>query len=408
MIFIWLDSSQAFSSIICNHFNKPTFIQRSIAHIDLDSFFVSVERLLDPKLVGKPVIVGGTGGRGVVCSASYEARKFGVKSAMPIAQALRLCPQAACVWSGHEAYHLYSRKVTDIILDKVPVVEKASIDEFYLDLTGMEKYYPIFPYLLALKEQIHKETGLPMSFALASNKLISKIATNEVKPNGHIEILHGTESAYLAPMPVGKIPGCGEKTVALLAQKGIAHIHQLVATGPALLEHWLGKWGVDLYRKGLGEDDSPITPFQEQKSMSSENTFDEDTNDATFLNEEITRLTEKLGHELRQDHKWVGCIAVKLRYSNFETITRQQVIDHTQSDLMLIRKAKDLFWNSFDTNRKLRLLGVRFSQLDTDVLQMNLFENAAEEKNLYAAIDSIKHQFGKGSIGRAGGIKGKQ
>jgi DNA polymerase-4 len=366
-----------------------------------------VERLLDPQLVGKPVIVGGTGGRGVVCSASYEARKFGVQSAMPIAQAQKLCPQAACVWSGPSAYHLYSRKVTEIILARVPVVEKASVDEFYLDLCGMEKHFPVFDYLLELKKQINAEVGLPVSFALATNKLISKIATNEAKPDGQIEILPGTEAAYLAPLPVGKLPGCGQKMVALLHQKGISFIHQLVAAGPALLELWLGKWGTDLYRKALGEDDSPITPFHEQKSMSAENTFEEDTDDVAFLEMQITRLVEKLGFELRQDHKWTGCVAIKIRYENFETITRQHILEHTQSDSTLIRRAKDLFKQAYDNSRKVRLLGVRFSHLDDDVLQMSLFDNQAEEKKLYAAIDSIKQQFGKSMVGRAGGLKGK-
>jgi DNA polymerase-4 len=193
---------------------------RRIAHIDLDSFFVSVERLLNPDLVGKPVIVGGTSSRGVVCSASYEARKFGVHSAMPTAQAAKLCPSAVFVWSGPSEYHKYSRMVADIILSKIPVVEKASIDEFYLDLTGMDKYFPVFPYLLDLKKQIRSETGLPISFALASNKLISKIATNEAKPDGEIEIPAGTEQAYLAPMPIGKIPGCGQKTMSFCRGKG--------------------------------------------------------------------------------------------------------------------------------------------------------------------------------------------
>lgn len=376
--------------------------QRRIAHIDLDSFFVSVERLLNPDLIGKPVIVGGTSSRGVVCSASYEARKFGVHSAMPTAQAARLCPAAVFVWSGPAEYHKYSRLVTDIILSKIPVVEKASIDEFYLDLTGMDKYFPVFPYLLDLKKQIRSETGLPISFALASNKLLSKIATNEAKPDGEIEIPAGTEQAYLAPMPIGKIPGCGQKTIEFLQGKGITKIEQLTKTGPATLERWLGKWGLELYRKSLGEDDSEVMPFHEQKSISSEETFGEDTGDVVFLEKEIARLAEKIGFELRQEGKLAGCVAIKLRYDNFETITRQQVIDHSQSDLVFIRRAKELFRNAYNPNRKVRLIGVRLSQLDTDVLQMNLFDNPEEEKNLFAAIDDIKSQFGKQFLFRAG------
>ncbi len=203
--------------------------------------------------------------------------------------------------------------VTDIILAKVPVVEKASVDEFYLDLTGMDKYFQVFPYLIDLKKQIISETGLPISFALASNKLISKIATNEAKPNGQIEISNGTEQAYLAPMPVGRIPGCGQKTITFLQGKGIYLIKHITETGTQKLEHWLGKWGADLYRKSLGEDDSIVTLFHEQKSISSEETFQEDTNDTAFLEKEFTRLAEKIGYELRSEGKLAGCVTIKLR-----------------------------------------------------------------------------------------------
>lgn len=381
---------------------KAFSINRRIAHIDLDSFFVSVERLLNPDLIGKPVIVGGTSNRGVVCSASYEARKFGVHSAMPTAQAAKLCPQAIFVWSGSGHYHHYSRMVTDIILAKVPLVEKASVDEFYLDLTGMDKFYPVFPYLLSLKKTIVQETGLPISFALASNKLISKIATNEAKPNGEIEIPAGTEQAYLAPMPIGKIPGCGSKTVELLQAKGLRLIGDVVKTGPEKLEQWLGKWGLDLYRKSLGQDNGAVTPYHEQKSISSEETFSEDTNDIAFLEKEISRLAEKIGYELRQDGKLAGCVAIKIRYENFETHTRQQVIDHSASDLVFIRKAKALFHEAYDRSRKVRLIGVKLSQLDTDVFQMNLFNNPEQDKPLFNAIDDIKKQFGKTALFRAG------
>lgn len=380
-------------------------IQRRIAHIDLDSFFVSVERLLNPELIGKPVIVGGTSSRGVVCSASYEARKYGVHSAMPTAQAAKLCPQAIFVWSGPAVYHKYSRMVTDILAAKVPVLEKASVDEFYLDMTGMDKFYPVFPYLLALKKEIKESTGLPVSFALASNKLISKIATNEAKPDGQIEIPAGTEQAYLAPMPVGKIPGCGEKTVQLLQARGVRLIEDLVRTGPATLERWLGKWGLDLYRKALGQDEDEVCARHEAKSISSEETFHTDTDDVAFLEKEITRLIEKVGYELRRDEKLAGCVTVKLRYDNFETQTRQQVIDFSASDLVFIRKAKEIFHSLYQRGRKVRLLGVKLSQLEADSIQLNLFDNAAEDKYLYKAIDDIKASFGKAAIRRAGGLQ---
>jgi DNA polymerase-4 len=321
---------------------------------------------------------------------------------MPTAQASKLCPEGIFVWSHPSEYHKYSRLVTEIILAKVPLVEKASVDEFYLDMTGMDKFFGVFGYLLELKQQINRETGLPISFALASNKLISKIATNEAKPNGQIEILAGTEQAYLAPMPVGKIPGCGEKSIELLAQKGITIISQLTQAGPEKLESWLGKWGVELYRKSLGHDEGVVTPFHEQKSISSEETFSEDTGDIDFLEKEIARLAEKIGYELRQEGKLAGCVAIKLRYENFETITRQQVIDHSASDLTFIKKAKELFRNHYNPDRKIRLIGVKLSQLDADVFQMSLFENSTEDKNLFSAIDNIKQQFGKQMLFRAG------
>lgn len=346
-------------------------------------------------------MVGGTGGRGVVCSASYEARRMGVRSAMPSAQAAKLCPEGIFVWSHPSEYHKYSRIVTEIILDKVPLVEKASVDEFYLDMSGMEKYFGLFSYLVELKQIIFRETGLPISFALAGNKLISKIATNEAKPNGQIEIPLGTEQAYLAPMKVGKIPGCGDKSVELLATKGITLIRHLTETGPELLERYLGKWGRQLYQKSLGIDDGIVTPFHEQKSISSEETFGEDTDDIGLLEREIAKLAEKNGYALRKEGKLAGCVGIKIRYENFETFTRQQVIDHSASDLVFIKMAKELFAKSYDRSRKIRLVGVKLSQLDAEVMQMNIFDNAAENKSLFSAIDDIKQQFGKQMLVRA-------
>jgi len=377
---------------------------RRIAHIDLDSFFVSVERLKDPSLVGRPVIVGGSSQRGVVSSCSYEARKYGVHSAMPTFKAAKLCPQAAFVKGDMRSYSHYSRVVTDIILNRVPVVEKASIDEFYLDLTGMDKYFGAFETMAALKQEVNDKTGLPISFALATNKLISKIATNEAKPNGQIEIPPGTERAYLAPLPIGKIPGVGEKTVEMLNKRGIFTVQQVAEMEEDQLEALLGKWGAELHRKAQGIDESPVVPYHEQKSISSEETFAADTFDTSFLEHELVRLAEKIGYELRQEGKLAGTVAIKLRYSNFETITRQTAIDYTGADAIFIRKAKELFRQAYDTKRAVRLIGVKLSNLVEDTLQLSLFENVTEDRSLYTAIDDIKRSFGKSLIMRAGGM----
>ena len=377
---------------------------RHIAHFDLDTFFVSVERLKDPSLIGKPVIVGGSMQRGVVSSCSYEARKFGVHSAMPGNQAYKLCPQAIFVKGSLSDYSKYSRQVTDIILSKVPVVEKASIDEFYMDLTGMDRFFGTFQYVADLKALITKETGLPISFALASNKLISKIATNEAKPNGQIEIPHGTEQAYLAPMPVQKFPGVGGKMQEFLNAKGIYKIHQITETPIELLESWLGKYGPILHRKSMGIDENPVISYHEQKSISSENTFENDTDDITFLHNEIVRITERIGFELREESKMTGCITIKLRYDNFETITKQKTIDYTASDHVIIRQAKDLFAEAYNPRRKLRLLGVRLSHLVENTYQLSLFDDTSETISLYNAIDDIKRNFGKAKLFRAGSM----
>jgi DNA polymerase-4 len=377
---------------------------RRIAHIDLDSFFVSVERIKDPSLAGKPVIVGGSSERGVVSSCSYEARKYGVHSAMPTFKAAKLCPHAVFAKGDMRSYSHYSRVVTDIILNRVPVVEKASIDEFYLDLTGMDKYFGAFETMADLKQEINDKTGLPISFAPATNKLISKIATNEAKPNGQIEIPPGTERAYLAPLPIGKIPGVGEKTVEILNKRGIFTVQQVAEIEVDQLEILLGKWGTEMHRKAQGIDESPVVPYHEQKSISSEETFAADTNDIAFLEHELVRLAEKIGFELRQEGKLAGTVAIKLRYSNFETLTRQTTIDYTGADAIFIRKAKELFRQTYDTKRPARLIGVKLSNLVEDTLQLSLFENVTEDRNLYTAIDDIKRSFGKSVIMRAGGM----
>ena len=378
--------------------------ERHIAHLDLDTFFVSVECLRNSKLIGKPVLIGGEGDRGVVASCSYEARKFGIHSAMPMKIAKRLCSHAIVVRGDMEAYSKYSRLVTDIVADTVPLFEKSSIDEFYVDLTGMDKFFGCKVFTDELKRKVKRESGLPVSYGLSSNKLISKVATNEVKPNGQIEIPFGFEKSYLSPLSVAKLPGVGNKTTYLLLKMGVETVKLLSEIPVEMLQNLLGKPGRDIWRKANGIDESPVIPFHEQKSISTESTFQQDTIDMQFLNSELVRMTEKIAFDLRSQSKLTGCITVKLRYSNFETFTKQQTITYCNADHTLIKTAKELFEKLYDRRMLIRLVGIRFTQLIPGNYQINLFEDTQETIKLYQAIDSIKKQWGERSLFRARGV----
>ena len=371
-----------------------------IAHFDLDSFFVSVEILNDPSLKGKPVLVGGYE-RGVVAACSYEARKYGIHSAMPMKKALQLCPHAIVTNNSRGEYSKFSRWVTDIIASKAPLFEKASIDEFYIDLSGMDKFFGASKYAKDLREHIKKETGLPISCGLSSAKFISKMATNEAKPNGFLEVPHGKEKEFLWPLGIEKINGVGKQTEIQLKYLGLYTIEDIANTTIEVLEKNLGKWGESLWRKSQGIGSAEIITDWEQKSMSHENTFDKDHTDIDFLHSELVRLTDKTTYALREDEKLTGCVTVKIRYSDFETTSRQETIDYTSLDDMLMAKAKDLFNKSYQKGRPVRLLGVRFSQLIPFTMQMSLFENSAEKLNLYKAVDDIKNRFGSKLVRKA-------
>ncbi len=382
--------------------------KRYIAHFDLDSFFVAVEVLLDPRLKGKPVIVGGTSTRGVVSTCSYEARKFGVHSAMPMRTAIKLCPQAILLRGNHSEYSKYSRWVTSIIASKVPSFEKASIDEFYCDMSGMDKFFGVSRYTQELRETIIRETGLPISCSLSSAKFISKMATNEAKPNGFLEIPQGKEKDFLWPMAIEKINGVGKQTEQQLKNFGIYTIEDIAKTPIELLERYVGSWSQSLWNKANGIGSSTITTDWEQKSMSHENTFHENISDVTFLHKELVRLTEKTAYDLREDQKLTGCITVKIRYADFETTSRQETIDYTSLDDQLIAKAKDLFTKLYQEKKAVRLLGVRFSQLIPFTLQMNLFNDNAGKLNLYKTVDAIKNRYGSKSVSKAVNSKPKK
>jgi len=374
---------------------------RTIVHLDMDAFFVSVECLKNASFKGKPLIVGGSSDRGVVAACSYEARKFGIRSAMPIKLARRLCPHAIIIGGDMESYSKYSRMVTDMISERVPLYEKSSIDEFYLDLTGMDKFFGCSKYSGELKQYIMNESGLPVSYGLSSNKLISKVATDEAKPNGQLEIAFGEEKAFLAPLAVEKIPMVGKQTTELLRQMGVRTVRTLSEIPIPYLQNLLGKNGIELWRRANGIDETPVIPYHEQKSISTENTFHKDTIDLNFLHSELTRMTEKIGFELRQQNKLTGCITVKLRYSNFETVTRQVAIPYTSSDHILLQKARELFTKLFDRRLLIRLIGVRFTHLVPGNYQIHLFEDTEEMIRLYQAIDSIKNSFGPDLVMRA-------
>jgi DNA polymerase IV len=340
-----------------------------------------------------------------VAACSYEARKYGIHSAMPMKKALQLCPHAVVTSNSRGDYSKYSRWVTEIIASKVPLFEKASIDEFYIDLTGMDKFFGVSKYTQELRQKIIKETGLPISCGLSSAKFISKMATNEAKPNGFLEIPHGKEKEFLWPLGIEKINGVGKQTEIHLKQLGLHTIEDIARTPIEVLESQIGKWGESLWKKAHGIGNADIETNWEQKSMSHENTFDKDYTEVEYLHSEIVRLTEKTAYSLREDDKITGCVTVKIRYSDFETTTRQETIDFTSLDDKLIAKAKDLFNKSYQQGRPVRLLGVRFSQIMPFSMQMSLFENNSGKLNLYKTVDEIKDKFGSQSVTHAATLK---
>ncbi len=379
-------------------------MERNIVHIDLDTFFVSVERLVNPKLVGKPVLVGGTSDRGVVASCSYEARAFGIHSAMPMRMARQLCPQAIIVKGDTGEYSKYSNMVTEIIESEVPLYEKSSVDEFYIDLTGMDRFFGSYKLATELRKKITRETNLPISFALSSNKTVSKVGTGEAKPNGQKEIPFGTEKGFLAPLSIRKIPMVGDKTYQLLRGMGVAKIHTLQEMPLELLQQVLGDNGSAIWRKANGIDNSPVVPYSERKSISAERTFDKDTIDVKGLKGIMVGMTEKLSYQLRTELKLTACVTVKIRYSDFNTYTMQARIPYTSLDHVLIQKVSELFDKLYQKRMLIRLVGVKLSHLVHGGHQFNLFEETAEQVHLYQAMDRIRKRYGKDAVNRAVGV----
>lgn len=371
-----------------------------IVHCDLDTFFVSVERLMNSSLIGKPVLIGGGSDRSVVASCSYEARKSGVHSAMPMRLARQLCPQAVVVRGDHDLYSKYSGIVTEIIEERVPIVEKASIDEHYLDMSGMDRFFGTWKLTQELRQRIIRETGLPISFGLSINKTVSKIATGEAKPCGERKVDDGTERTFLAPLSIRKIPGIGSKTYPLLRNMGISHIATLQQMNVFTMRQVLGENGVNIWNKANGIDNSPVVPFHQQKSMSKEHTFEQDTIDMDRLKKRMLAMTDELAFDLRSDGRLTSCITVKIRYSNFDTHTMQAKLPFTASERVIAQKVLQLFDKLYSRRMLIRLIGVKFSNLIAGGFQADLFDDTAKDISLSGAMDNIRRRYGHQSVVR--------
>lgn len=373
--------------------------------MDLDTFFVSVERLQNSKLNGMPVIIGGASDRGVVASCSYEARLYGVHSAMPMKMARNLCPDANVVRGDMEMYSKYSNTVTDIIAEKAPLYEKASIDEHYIDITGMDRFFGSLKWAKELRSSIIKNTGLPISFGLSVNKTVSKIATGEAKPNGELEVSYNKIKPFLSPLSISKIPMIGIKTFRLLRSMGISTIHTLSLIPIEMMERVMGKNGIVIWEKANGIDRTPIVHHHERKSISTERTFEKDTTDVIKLNQILVSMVEKIAFDLRKKQKLTSCVTVKIRYSNFDTHTLQKRIPYTSFDHTLIDTAKELFKKLYTRRMLIRLIGVKVSHMVQGVQQLDLFEDTPEMVNLYLAMDYVRKRYGKYAVKRAVGVK---
>lgn len=376
-------------------------MDRSIIHMDLDAFFVAVERAKNPRLNKVPLIIGGASRRGVVAACSYETRKFGVHSAMPMYLALQLCPDAKVISGDMEAYSQYSHLVTEVIADRAPLFEKASIDEFYIDASGMDRFFGTFKWSVELRKKIIKESGLPISMALSVNKLVSKVATAEFKPNAEKQIAAGAEKDFLAPLSIEKIPMVGKQTSTFLYDMGVRTVATLREMPLKFLTSAFGKNGISLWNKAHGIDDTPVVSYTEQKSISTESTFETDTIDVKRLKSILIAMVEKVAFQLREQKKLTSCITVKIRYSNFDTETKQIHIPYTSSDHIILRVTQELFDKLYNRRMLIRLVGVRLSNLVQGNHQISLFDDTEEDINLYEAMDFIKHKHGVEKLVRA-------
>lgn len=380
-------------------------MHRSILHLDLDTFFVSCERLLDSRLVGIPVLIGGTSDRGVVAACSYEARTYGIHSAMPMRLARQLCPDAKVIRGNSQTYSDFSNRITEIIRKRSPLFEKSSIDEFYVDVTGMDRYVKnTYQWAKELREEIIYETKLPISFGLSTSKTVAKVGTGEAKPNNFIQIETGHEKRFLAPLSIRKIPMVGNKTYHLLRRMGIEKIETVQKMPVELMERVLGKNGIVIWKKAQGIDNTPVMGWSERKSISTERTFEQDTTDVYNLRSILTAMAESLAYQLRKNNKVTSCVSVKVRYSDFQTHTKQKRIPYTSLDHTLIDTVLDLFEKVYDRRVLVRLIGVRFSGLVGGSYQIRLFEDSFKMIKLYQAMDRLRNRYGQDAVKRAQGM----
>ncbi len=360
-----------------------------------------MERLINSGLQGKPVIIGSLSDRGVVASCSYEARAFGVHSAMPMKLALNLCRDATVIRGDMDLYSKYSALVTEIIAGRAPLYEKASIDEHYLDITGMDKFFGAYKWTHELRQTIIRETGLPISCGLSVNKTVSKIAAGEAKPNGEKQVEKDNVIPFLHPLPIRKMPMIGLKTCNLLTSMGVSTIGVLRGIPPEMIESVLGKNGIEIWRRANGIDLSPVVPYSEEKSISTEKTFDTDTIDVAMMGQLIITMTEKLCFRLRKKEKLASVVTVKIRYANYDTHTLQGRIAYTSLDHLLIGKASELFKRLYQRRMLVRLIGVKLGGLIHGAQQLSLFDDNSSRIRLCMSMDKIRMRYGPGAIRRA-------
>jgi DNA polymerase-4 len=382
----------------------------------MDAFFVSVEELFDPSLKGKPVIVGGQKNeRGVVSAASYAARKFGVHSAMPLRTAAQLCPDGIYLDGHSERYREYSHKVHAVLEEFSPVVEMASVDEAYLDLTGTERLLgPPMEAAHRLHERMKQATGLNCSIGIATSRLVAKVSSDQAKPNGVLWILPGQEARFLAPLDVGRIPGVGKVTKERLREMGIRKVGDLARMDSAFLERRFGKWGLALAGKAQGSDaggwfDAEIGAHEDPKSISHEHTFSEDVAAPEHLEATLARLAEKVGRRVREHGFYALTIHLKLRYSDFSTLTRAQTLAQaTNIDQEFIQVSRGLFRQTWERGRAVRLIGMGVSGFSRSEGQMSLLEGDAQRRarRALAAADRMRDRFGEKIVKLASGLTG--
>jgi len=369
--------------------------------MDLDTFFVSCERLMDRKLEKKPVLIGGTSDRGVVASCSYETRQYGVHSGMPMKMARILCPDAITIRGNSLVYSKFSDMITEIIKEQAPLFEKSSIDEFYIDVSGMDKFYGCLQWAKELREKIINETMLPISLGLSINKTVSKVGTGEAKPNNLKTIPDGEEKGFLAPLSVKKIPMVGDQTYHLLRSMGVEKVKTVQGMPMELMERVLGKNGIVLWKKAQGIDNSPVVPWQERKSISMERTFEQDSTDVHQMKSILISMAEKLAYQLRAENKLTACVSIKIRYSDFQTYSKQRKMHYTSLDSTLIQTTLDLFESLYQRRVLIRLIGVRFNHLIGGSYQMRLFEDSEKLIRLYQSMDRVRNRYGNKAIQRA-------